>query len=50
MDELRGAFERPGFNQQKFLQGAEEMLNGVKAFWDGLEAKRKELEPAAASA
>jgi hypothetical protein len=44
MDELRGAFERPGFNQQKFLQGAEEMLNGVKAFWDGLEAKRKELE------
>ncbi|HEX6538270.1 MAG TPA: hypothetical protein VF155_03730 [Candidatus Dormibacteraeota bacterium] len=44
MDELRGAFERPGFNQEKFLQGAEEMLNGVKAFWDGLEAKRMELE------
>ena len=44
MDELRGAFERPGFDQQKFLQGAEEMLNGVKAFWDGLETKRRELE------
>jgi hypothetical protein len=44
MDELRGAFERPGFDQQKFLQGAEEMLNGVKAFWDGLETTRKELE------
>ena len=44
MDELRGAFERPGFDQQKFLQGAEEMLNGVQAFWDGLESKRKELE------
>ena len=44
MDELRGAFERPGFDQQKFLQGAEEMLNGVKAFWDGLEIKRRELE------
>lgn len=44
MDELRGAFERPGFNQQKFLHGAEEMLGGVKAFWDGLEEKRKELE------
>ena len=44
MDELRGAFERPGFDQQKFLQGAEEMLTGVKVFWDGLETKRKELE------
>ena len=44
MDELRGAFERPGFDQEKFLQGAEEMLNGVKAFWDGLEARRHELE------
>lgn len=43
MDELKIAFERPGFNQEKFLQGAQEMLNGVRAFWDGLEAKRKEL-------
>ncbi len=44
MDELRGAFARPGFDQEKFLQGAEEMLSGVKAFWDGLEARRHELE------
>jgi hypothetical protein len=44
MDELRGAFERPGFDQQTFLHGAEEMLNGVKAFWDGLEAERTQLE------
>jgi hypothetical protein len=43
MDELRGAFDRPGFNQEKFLQGAAEMLDGVKAFWDGLDVKRKEL-------
>ena len=43
LDELKVAFERPGFNQEKFLEGAAEMLNGVKAFWDGLEAKRKEL-------
>ena len=50
MDELRGAFERPGFDQQKFLQGAEEMLNGVQAFWDGLETKRRELELEAVSA
>ena len=41
LDELRIAFQRPGFDQQKFLQGAEEMLNGVKAFWDGLEEQRK---------
>jgi hypothetical protein len=43
MDELEGAFKRPGFDQQKFLDGAAEMLNGVKAFWDGLEKRRKEL-------
>jgi hypothetical protein len=43
MDELKGAFDRPGFDQQKFLAGAEEMLNGVKTFWDGLEKQRKEL-------
>ena len=48
MDELKGAFKRPGFDQQKFLEGAAEMLNGVKAFWDGLEKRRKELEPVAA--
>jgi hypothetical protein len=43
MDELEGAFQRPGFDQQKFLDGAAEMLNGVKAFWDGLEKRRQEL-------
>jgi pyrroloquinoline quinone (PQQ) biosynthesis protein C len=48
MDELEGAFERPGFDQQKFLVGAAEMLNGVKAFWDGLEKRRQELEAVAA--
>jgi hypothetical protein len=46
LDELRGAFNRPGFDQEKFLEGAAEMLNGVQAFWDGLEASRKELVPA----
>ena len=47
MDELKGAFGRPGFDQQKFLEGAAEMLNGVKTFWDGLETRRRELEAAA---
>jgi hypothetical protein len=40
-DELREAFERDGFDEAKFLQGASEMLDGVQAFWDGLWADRQ---------
>jgi len=36
LDELREAFERPGFDEEKFLDGAQEMLDGVETFWDGL--------------
>ena len=43
-DELRQAHTRPGFNEAKFLIGAREMLDGVMAFWDGLEKHRLELE------
>ena len=39
-DELAEAFFRPDFDQDRFLAGAAEMLDGVKAFWDGLEADR----------
>jgi hypothetical protein len=39
-DELAEAFFMPGFDPEKFLKGAAEMLEGVKAFWDGLEADR----------
>ncbi len=39
-DELAEAFHAPGFDEDRFLQGAVEMLDGVKAFWDGLEADR----------
>ncbi len=46
-DELREAFDRPGFDQAKFLQGAQEMLDGVQAFWDGLWADRQQLSRAA---
>jgi hypothetical protein len=35
-DELTQAFTAPGFDQEKFLRGARDMLDGVKAFWDGL--------------
>ena len=33
-------FFMPEFDEEKFLTGASEMLEGVKAFWDGLEADR----------
>ncbi|MGH2684768.1 MAG: hypothetical protein ACRDJP_04795 [Actinomycetota bacterium] len=39
-DELAEAYEMPGFDENRFLQGAREMLDGVKVFWDGLEADR----------
>jgi hypothetical protein len=40
-DELDEAFGRPGFDEARFLRGATEMLDGVKAFWDGLDADRQ---------
>jgi len=46
-DELLEAFERPDFDEEKFLLGAREMLDGVKAFWDGLWADRQ-AQPRAA--
>ena len=39
-DELAEAFFRSDFDETRFLAGAAEMLDGVKAFWDGLEADR----------
>jgi len=39
-EELAEAFYTEGFDEERFLQGAREMLDGVKAFWDGLEADR----------
>ena len=39
-DELVEAFHTSGFDEGKFMAGAAEMLDGVKAFWDGLEADR----------
>lgn len=35
-DELEEAMRLPGFSQERFLQGASEMLDGVEVFWDGL--------------
>ena len=35
-EELAEAFGTPGFDEDRFLRGAAEMLDGVKVFWDGL--------------
>jgi len=39
-DELVDAFALPGFDEERFLGGAREMLDGVAAFWRGLEDAR----------
>jgi hypothetical protein len=39
-DELAEEFAQPGFDEERFLAGAAEVLDGVKAFWDGLEHDR----------
>ncbi|HEX2850902.1 MAG TPA: hypothetical protein VHN98_10130 [Acidimicrobiales bacterium] len=39
-DELVEAWATPGFDEERFLRGAAEMLDGVKAFWDGLDRDR----------
>ena len=41
LDELVEAYARPDFDEEKFLEGAREMLDGVKVFWDGLEERRQ---------
>ncbi len=42
-DELAEAFFQPGFDEERFCSGAVEMLDGVKAFWDGLERDRLKM-------
>jgi hypothetical protein len=40
-DELEEAFGQPGFDPDRFLAGAAEMLDGVQAFWSGLDLDRR---------
>ena len=39
-DELVEAYVASGFGEHRFLEGAAAMLDGVNAFWDGLDADR----------
>ncbi len=40
MEELEDVYFDPDFDRAKFLQGGREILEGVAAFWDGLNADR----------
>jgi hypothetical protein len=40
-DELRDAYETDGFDEDRFLRGAAEMLDGVHTFWLGLANDRE---------
>jgi hypothetical protein len=39
--ELREEWSKPGFNESQFLRGSQEMLDGVLAFWQGLDDDRR---------
>lgn len=47
-DELDEAFAEPWFDEDRFLAGAARMLDGVKVFWDGLDADRRRAHGEAA--
>jgi hypothetical protein len=40
-DDLAAVFATDGFDEERFLAGAAEMLDGVAAFWTGLDADRR---------
>ena len=44
-DELAAAVTAPGFDPDSFLRGATEILGGVAAFWNGLDADRRAASP-----
>ncbi len=47
LDELREAYDRTDFDEAVFLKSADEMLDGVKAFWWGLDEERLNRHKAA---
>ena len=34
-------YDTPGFDEERFLRGATQMLDGVYAFWRGLDEDRQ---------
>ena len=41
-DELRECYESPKFREEPFIRAGITMLDGVRAFWDGLERDRRD--------
>jgi pyrroloquinoline quinone (PQQ) biosynthesis protein C len=41
-DELAEAFGRPDFDEERFIAAGREMLDGVRAFWVGLDEMRRD--------
>lgn len=42
MEELEEVFFNPEFDKERFFQGGREILEGVAAFWEGLESDRQQ--------
>ncbi|HEY9619055.1 MAG TPA: hypothetical protein V6C78_01735 [Crinalium sp.] len=40
LEELEDVYFQPDFDQQKFMQGGQEILEAIAIFWDGLESDR----------
>jgi hypothetical protein len=47
-DELRECYESPKFREEPFLAAGVKMLDGVRVFWDGLDAMRRNSDKFAA--
>ena len=43
-DELRECYESPKFREEPFIRAGIKMLDGVGAFWDGLERDRRDTQ------
>jgi hypothetical protein len=43
-DELRECYDSPKFREEPFIRAGVKMLEGVKAFWDGLERDRHDAQ------
>jgi len=43
-EELRQAFDKPGFDSEKFLQAGEKALESIHTFWLGLDRDRRDRE------
>lgn len=45
-DELAESYGQPGFDEDRFIAAGREMLDGVRAFWTGLDEMRRVTPPA----